>query len=80
MTAPRRATAQHCVTWQSTWTGTVNHHAPEPLEEAQAHLAFLRDRHPITEYWLEAAALTAPDEPGQGSEPVSMAAANARRT
>ena len=47
--------ALHRVTWVSQFTKRVNHHDAEELDVAQAHLAFLRARHPFIEYTLEAA-------------------------
>ena len=46
--------ALHRVTWVSQFTKRVNHHDAEELDVAQAHLAFLRARHPFIEYTLEA--------------------------
>ena len=65
----------HRVTWVSTWTGTVNHHDPEPLDVAQAHLRLLTDRHPLARYTLEPyTPAAAPDAPDHGLTGVEQAA------
>lgn len=69
----------HRVTWVSTWTGTVNHHDPEPLDIAQAHLRLLTDRHPFTKYTLEpyTPAADSAAEPVTGRTVLGLSAARA---
>lgn len=72
----------HRVTWVSKHTKRVCYHAPEELEAAQAHLSFLRDRHPIIEYSLTPytppPASVASDEPAKAVRILSVTAAGGR--